>query len=741
MKNDIRILPNNERDDKGNLFSFLDLLKKENIGFKEYLIPIFQRNYSWDNDNLDDFKNSFDHFFDRIQKENNFPEFCDDKPFALVSSFYTNKAKAVFFGSIYVVLADNKNKLTLIDGQQRITTLLIFLLAQFFLLMKYKEAIKDAISQLEESNEEIINNTYIKLKSYLTRILFGNNNTNNDNRRENFTLKTDNLNDKEIWFELLSVILGKRTSFGDQNLDSFDNFGDWITSCQKKFKGRRNKDIAKKCVNSNIFNAFSYALNYFEDRIERPFNQERWSKTMFKGCDEENVKYLYLVATSTLFIFDICDYFDVGVFCLTSDKSEDISNLFETINSKGKQLSAFDLLKNEIYQILLINRGNGPIDENLFSQKMKELEDNIIDTYKTSEKSDYLVDLYKAVYINQIEEKEIMNVEKKGIFQRFRALLNSRSGIYYNNPYGFIEDTTNYFKVYDEMFPQKIKEYEVAEGDIFQIDNKLIFKFINILKYKSLKSIMVGAIIAARKSNCRNLIEEEANISQVFKRMAYVFTYNLKRTSKKANWHEVKFRKLIYKYLKQDQKDIKLLISELANLEKEKDDEFFRIIDDNKQFKKTINKIFERNEDGYNDFFEKHEIAKAILHDAYSQCKHDEKYRLLLTFEYELEHILPQSDITDDNSNGEIFQIGNLMLLTKKTNIANSNKNLEDKLKAMEENEKFTEIVKFDNKIYSNQKLDLRSIIGEKKDYIDNNDIMKRTNIFAEFLLSTFNYK
>jgi uncharacterized protein with ParB-like and HNH nuclease domain len=256
---------------------------------------------------------------------------------------------------------------------------------------------------------------------------------------------------------------------------------------------------------------------------------------MFKGCDEENVKYLYLVATSTLFIFDICDYFDVGVFCLTSDKSEDISNLFETINSKGKQLSAFDLLKNEIYQILLINRGNSPIDENLFSQKMKELEDNIIDTYKTSEKSDYLVDLYKAVYINQIEEKEIMNVEKKGIFQRFRALLNSRSGIYYNNPYGFIEDTTNYFKVYDEMFPQKIKEYEVAEGDIFQIDNKLIFKFINILKYKSLKSIMVGAIIAARKSNCRNLIEEEANISQVFKRMAYVFTYNLKRTSKKAN--------------------------------------------------------------------------------------------------------------------------------------------------------------------------------------------------------------
>jgi uncharacterized protein with ParB-like and HNH nuclease domain len=740
MKNDIRILPNDERNDKGNLFSFLDLLKKENIGFKEYLIPIFQRNYSWDNDNLDDFKNSFDHFFNRIQKENNFPEFCDDKPFALTSSFYTNKAKAVFFGSIYVVLADNKNKLTLIDGQQRITTLLIFLLAQFFLLMKYKKAIKDAISQLEESNEEIINNTYIKLKSYLTRILFGNNNTNNDNRSENFTLKTDNLNDKEIWVELLSVIFGKRTSFGDQNLDSFDNFGDWITSCQKKFKGRRNKDIAKKCVNSNIFNAFSYALNYFEDRIERPFNQERWSKTMFKGCDEENVKYLYLVATSTLFIFDICDYFDVGVFCLTSDKSEDISNLFETINSKGKQLSAFDLLKNEIYQILLINRGNSPIDENLFSQKMQQLEDQIIDTYKTSEKSDYLVDLYKSVYINQIEEKEIMNVEKKGIFQRFRALLNNRNGRYYNNPHDFIEETTNYFRVYDEMFLQKLGDYSVVDREISQMDNMLIFKFINILKYKSLKSTMVGAVIAARKSNCQNSIEEEANISQVFKRMAYVLTYNLKRTSKKANWHESKFRKLIYRYLKQDQKDIKLLISELADLEKEKDDEFFRIINDNDLFKITISKIFEDDKDADNDIFENSDVAKAILHDAYSQCKHDEKYSLLLTHEYELEHILPQSSVTDGNSDSEIYKIGNLMLLTKKTNIANSNKTLKDKLKVMEGEEKFTEIVKFDTKIYSNEKLDLYNIIGEKKDYINNDDIVQRTNRFAEFLLSTFNY-
>jgi hypothetical protein len=183
-----------------------------------------------------------------------------------------------------------------------------------------------------------------------------------------------------------------------------------------------------------------------------------------------------------------------------------------------------------------------------------------------------------------------------------------------------------------------------------------------------------------------------------------------------------------------------LLISELADLEKEKDDEFFRIINDNDLFKITISKIFEDDKDADNDIFENSDVAKAILHDAYSQCKHDEKYSLLLTHEYELEHILPQSSVTDGNSDSEIYKIGNLMLLTKKTNIANSNKTLKDKLKVMEGEEKFTEIVKFDTKIYSNEKLDLYNIIGEKKDYINNDDIVQRTNRFAEFLLSTFNY-
>jgi uncharacterized protein with ParB-like and HNH nuclease domain len=736
MKNDIKILANEERSEKGNLFSFLDLIKKENIGFKEFSIPIFQRNYSWDTENLDDFVNSFDHFFDKITQESNFPEFCDDnQQNTLSKNFFTDKIKPVFFGSIYAVLADNKNKLTLIDGQQRITTLLIFLLAQFFLLNKYEKEIENAINALDDSS--IILETHKKLKSNLKRMLFTN--IQSEKYDEVFTLKTDNLNDKEIWDELLKIISGNGSNFADQDIDDFDTFEEWMMSCQKKLKNSRNNNISKKCVFSNIFNAFSYAVRYFEKRIERQFNLERWSKKVFAGCGEENFKYLYLVAISMLFIFDICDLFDVGVFCLNSDKSEDISNLFEAINSKGKQLSAFDLLKNEIYQVLLRNNKKNIEDTNLFSQKMKRLEDNITDSYTTSEKSDYLVDLYKSIYIDQIKEKEIMDVEKKGIFKKFRALLNNHDGIYYNDPYKFIAETTKYFETYNEMFPKKLNEYAV-DDNAKKMENLLVFKIINILKYKPLKSMMVGAWIAAEKNGSQNVTEERTNICQIFKRMAYLFTYNLKRTAKKANWHDAKFRKLIYRYLKQDQKNIKGLVVELASFEKEKDDEFFKIINNNELFKNTIKKIFEDDKEGYNDFFENSDVAKAILHDVYSKCNHEEKYNILLNFEYDLEHILPQSENTNDSLNGEIYKVGNLMLLTKKTNSANSNKSLKGKLEVMKQINKFTEIVKFDEEIYSNDELSLQHI-AEKKDYIDNNDIVRRTERFSEFLMSTFDFK
>jgi hypothetical protein len=88
----------------------------------------------------------------------------------------------------------------------------------------------------------------------------------------------------------------------------------------------------------------------------------------------------------------------------------------------------------------------------------------------------------------------------------------------------------------------------------------------------------------------------------------------------------------------------------LADLEKEKDDEFFRIINDNDLFKITISKIFEDDKDADNDIFENSDVAKAILHDAYSQCKHDEKYTRLRPHEYAPQPPCPQSSVTDGNS-------------------------------------------------------------------------------------------
>ena len=78
---------------------------------ERYRIPIYQRPYSWEEKNIKDFLESiFDAFKEVNEKK------CK-----------TN-AKPVFFGTIqFDRNKENKNILDIVDGQQRLTTFLLFL--------------------------------------------------------------------------------------------------------------------------------------------------------------------------------------------------------------------------------------------------------------------------------------------------------------------------------------------------------------------------------------------------------------------------------------------------------------------------------------------------------------------------------------------------------------------------------------------------------------------------------------
>ena len=75
-----------------------------------YSIPIYQRPYSWEEKNIKDFLESIFDAFKEVNKKD-----CK-----------TN-AKPVFFGTIQLDLNKDDNTLDIVDGQQRLTTFLLFL--------------------------------------------------------------------------------------------------------------------------------------------------------------------------------------------------------------------------------------------------------------------------------------------------------------------------------------------------------------------------------------------------------------------------------------------------------------------------------------------------------------------------------------------------------------------------------------------------------------------------------------
>ena len=77
---------------------------------ESYRIPIYQRPYSWEEKNIKDFLESIFDAFKEVNKKD-----CK-----------TN-AKSVFFGTIQLDLNKDDNTLDIVDGQQRLTTFLLFL--------------------------------------------------------------------------------------------------------------------------------------------------------------------------------------------------------------------------------------------------------------------------------------------------------------------------------------------------------------------------------------------------------------------------------------------------------------------------------------------------------------------------------------------------------------------------------------------------------------------------------------
>ena len=227
-----------------------------------FVIPRFQRPYSWEEDNIDDFW----------------------------SDVTRNTGSDYFIGSMVVYNA-TKNTLGVVDGQQRLTTIMIFLCT-----------LRDAFIELDETDKADGLQRFVERK-------------NRDNRNI-FVLKTES---------------------------SFPYFQDVILSYEPS-------DLPLSSIGPEE-HALAKAKEIFSHNInEKLFSIDRDPTIPDAEKLQEKVDWLTSIRDVVL---------ELSVILIHLDNEEDAYLIFETLNTRGKDLALSDLVKNLFTRNL---RARGDVD-------------------------------------------------------------------------------------------------------------------------------------------------------------------------------------------------------------------------------------------------------------------------------------------------------------------------------------------------------------------------------------------
>lgn len=254
---------------------------------KKYIIPRYQREYSWSKEQLEDF---YSDIVSNIKEEE--------------KGIY--KTQEYFFGTVILVgdMEKPNKPIEIIDGQQRITTITIFLSVLSDILYNYDD----------------------NLSTLLWKYIIAQDNDGNFyNVMENDSASP--------YFQKKIQMRGIKPE-DDKNKDSYPriNIGD-IKILEKEL--------------STEAKLIKEAHDFFRRKLE----DENLSAPVFNNSNLSKVDKLKLIRDQLLgstFVYII------------SENVNDVNVIFENINSKGLQLSTLDLIKNEIFSV---QNETVPLDE------------------------------------------------------------------------------------------------------------------------------------------------------------------------------------------------------------------------------------------------------------------------------------------------------------------------------------------------------------------------------------------
>lgn len=269
----------------------LNNLFTENVN---YVIPSYQRPYSWDSVGKSDRNNQINNMWDDF------------------FNFFTapsNSNKEYFFGSIVVYKESESSQV--VDGQQRLTSLLLLFSAMKCFLEKYKDKLEQKTPDENKIFEKFIDGAL----NTLDKLIFN---------ETGLGLK-----------QVLKVKIERASGF------NFDEILNKVISCEQKNSVLQNTPDKYKEIAERYFDNRDFFLKKLEEtfieKVEIVENTEivKKDKFTFKKAEDFD-KFAIFLRTK------------VSVVVINTINFETAYNIFEVLNNRGLPLSAKDLFRNFI---------------------------------------------------------------------------------------------------------------------------------------------------------------------------------------------------------------------------------------------------------------------------------------------------------------------------------------------------------------------------------------------------------
>lgn len=505
-------------------------------------IPRFQRPYSWDEENINDF--------------------WDD--------VITNNSQDYFIGSMVVFQTDKQN-FGVVDGQQRLTTITILLcVIRDALLSIDSNDLAEGIHQLIERKDR--SNKY------------------------KYVLRTET---------------------------SFPYFQEYI----QKFKEEADveiKSVEEEIMLESAHRQFKTLVNNVMASISKdPSKPERRKNT-------ELVRKLT----------ELRDYvFNLNVIFITLDKEEDAYVIFETLNTRGKDLALSDLVKNHFTKHLPVK---GDVDQtNLKWTK-------VLETIHNSS-----ADISTNIFIYHYWASRYEAIPQKKLFARFkRAVTKPKAKKYLDE---LVIDSGYYRSLHEAGFDWKKNEVDVARS----------LAVLQLFKLSQPTPAVLSLVRAYREKKIK-LAKLRDTLKTIEK---FHFQFTAVTSSRSSGGISAMYSSFAQKLHKSNNSnDASLVINSLAMKLRER-------VPSNSEFTAAFCEISYTNSNSKQKALVQYILREFSLHYKYSYPG--------VFDELTIEHLHPQSKSSGSWSEQEIGSLGNLLLVDTNLNTKLDSKRFLEKLEIL----------------------------------------------------------